>query len=113
MKVEVTQVFETEVKKVQCGTAEIFESNIPKGGAIVIKDAPLSIWFDKDKNKITIYLNDDQAIYITPTDEKPIIGYTPDSWNIKAKAIYPTETPFYKLIDYDSLRPKVTTEENT
>ena len=111
MKVEVTQVFEAEVKKVQCGTAEIFESNIPKGGAIVIKDAPLSIWFDKDKNKITIYLNDDQAIYIIPTDEKPIIGYTPDSWNIKAKAIYPTETPFYKLIDYDSLRPNITNEE--
>lgn len=101
MEVEVKQVFETEVEKVQCGTAEVFESNTSKGGAIVIKDAPLSVWFDKDKTKITIYLNDDQAIYIILTDEKPVIGYTPDSWNIKAKIVYPTDTPFYQLEDYN------------
>ena len=100
MKAEITQTY--EIDKVQCGSAKVSEWN----DKIVIKDDPLCIMFEKDKSEITIYLNNNQSIRITPTEDKPIVGYTPDTYNIKPKKIYPTEVLFYKLEDYDTLHRK-------
>ena len=83
MKMKAKLVNEFDVDTLLCGEAQIYEWD----NKIVIKDKPLCVMFEKDKGGITLYLNDDQAVYVKITDGKPEVSYTPDSYNIKPKIL--------------------------
>ena len=94
MKVNIKQEF--EIDRVESGTAEISDWN----EHLIIKDRPVCIMLKKDKSEITVYLNNGRTIYIKPTDNAPIVGYSPDCWNSDPRVVFPQDIPFYKLKEY-------------